>query len=150
MSPAADIALPIVQHHHAVGFRHRAQDARALRAGDATFGMPSSPCIRMPRWYSVRPGFFRIAPAERARSRGRDVGAHHAQQGFAREEVERTITATGLPGRPNRKALWPFEAMRPKASGRPGRMPIFQKVTSPRRAMSCLMYRPRRPRRRPR
>ncbi len=38
-----------------------------------------------------------------------------------------TITATGLPGKPNSTE----EPMRPTAIGRPGRMAIFQNATSP-------------------
>ena len=37
------------------------------------------------------------------------------------------MTATGLPGKPNNTDL----PMRPTAIGRPGRMAIFQKATSP-------------------
>ena len=54
------------------------------------------------------------------------------------------MTATGLPGRPKNKVLrtgdLPSTGFRiPKAIGRPGRIAIFQKPTSPNSCMICLV-----------
>ena len=52
------------------------------------------------------------------------------------------MTATGLPGRPKKRVfrLEPLTGLRiPKAIGRPGRMAIFQKPTSPSSCIICLV-----------
>ena len=100
-----------------------------------TCSAPSGPAVTMPRWYSVRPGFLRMASVLRALASG---GAHSVLP-IMRSRAGRTnarkvtITATGLPGSPNRTAAWPgpAEGIRPTAIGRPGRMAIFQNATSP-------------------
>ena len=90
----------------------------------------------MPRWYSVRPAFLRIGSTLRAFSSGGGAAVQPIMRSRAGRTKARkvTITATGLPGSPNRTEAARaelVEAMRPTAIGRPGRMAIFQNATSP-------------------
>ena len=85
--------------------------------------------VTRPRWYSVRPAFLRIGSWLRAFSSGSGSAVQPIMRSRAGRTKARkvTITATGLPGSPNRMA----GPMRPTAMGRPGRMAIFQNATSP-------------------
>ena len=51
-----------------------------------------------------------------------------------------TITATGLPGRPNRTRRGSPLSMRPTAIGRPGRIAMRQNATSPSRSITALVW----------
>jgi hypothetical protein len=137
------VALAVVQHDQAVGLHHGAEHARALVAGGAHLQTPSAPALTMPRWYSVRPAFLRMGSGCCARAAA--VAGGHAP--IMRSRAGRTnarkvtITATGLPGKPNSIAPtlpagadspWGGPAaMRPTAIGRPGRMAMRQNATSP-------------------
>jgi hypothetical protein len=104
MSPACTLALLIVQHHHAVRLRHRAQDARALRAGDAHLA-----ACRPRRATGCRAGIrcgrasCGSRPPSVPQQRQRGVGAHHAQQRLAREEVERHHHRHRIAGQPEQE-----------------------------------------------
>ena len=77
-----------------------------------TCSTPSVLSLTMPRWYSVRPGFLRMASALRARSSGSGAARAPIMRSSAGRTKARkvTITATGLPGRPNSTApLLSFE-----------------------------------------
>ena len=76
----------------------------------STTSVPSASVCTRPRWYSVRPAFLRMGWVLRAFSRGagwmlrllQPIICSRAGRTKARKV---TITATGLPGRPNRMAL---------------------------------------------
>ena len=71
-----------------------------------TCRLPSGPVVTVPRWYSVRPGFLRMASVLVARSSGGAVRVLPIMRSRAGRTKARkvTITATGLPGRPNSTA----------------------------------------------
>jgi hypothetical protein len=102
----SDVALRVMQHDQAVGLGHGAQHTRALAAGGLDLQAPSGAVETQPRWYSVRPAFLRIASMLWALSSGGGAAlapiiCSRAGRTKARKV---TITATGLPGRPNRMA----------------------------------------------
>ena len=96
-----------------------------------TCSEPSGAAVTRPRWYSVRPGFLRMASPLRARSSGgagRFAAAHHAQQGRAHEGEEGHHHRHRVAGQAEQDRTLP---MRPTAIGRPGRMAMRQNATSP-------------------
>ncbi|OIQ70822.1 hypothetical protein GALL_475640 [mine drainage metagenome] len=68
--------------------------------------LPSGALSTMPRWYSVRPGFLRRVCVLCALSSGGSARMQPIMRNRAgRTKAKKvTITATGLPGRPNKTA----------------------------------------------
>ena len=98
---------------------------------------PLSERLTTPRWYSVRPAFLRMACwlCARTNKGGASVQPIMRHRAGRTKAKKVTITATGLPGRPNIR-VWP---MRPTAMGRPGRMAMRQKSTSPSSRIKALV-----------
>src|SRR5256885_15380835 len=82
----------------------------------------------IPRWYSVRPGFLRIAVSAFARRSGRaGLVRPIIVSNAPRAKGEKgTMTATGVPGGAKRDADFSRGRGGAEGIGRPGRQAVFQ------------------------
>ena len=140
-SPTATLPCPWLQHDQAVGAHHGAEHARALVAGGSDLqravwrGADDAALVFGAAWFFAD-GFKTFGLEQRWRadvcspSCAAGQGAQRPEKSPSRPPGCRAGQTAGLAGWPQRLRHHGAR-IRPTAIGRPGRMAIFQKATSP-------------------